>query len=146
MLNNFSVQFEKTDNFETDYLKILYYDLSKDYIGDYIYSHTMTIKEIAYSLNLSPASLIQHFKNATGMTPKEYQNLLKINQSKEDLLLKNVSEVAYDLGFESISYFIKLFKHHLGITPKQYTMLHKKRADSHSVKMHQALVNPSKIS
>ncbi len=296
MLNNFSVQFEKTDNFETDYLKILYYDLSKDYIGDYksyqytrvctiadgtkhvkindgseftyrknefiilppnstvhmnikdptiaivyeisdrliedtigklqnhfdtpvpmdalhidklkynpefrtqlsrintlfmgadpnkgflvdlyaqelvysllkdykfpkkkkknrepvaytihyfkehIYSQTMTIKEIAYTLKLSPGSLIQHFKNATGMTPKEYQNLLKINQSKEDLLMKNVSEVAYDLGFESISYFIKLFKHHFGVTPKQYTMLHKKRADSHSVKMHQSLINPS---
>lgn len=110
------------------------------YFKEHIYSQTTTIKEIAYSLNLSPSNLIQLFKNATGMTPKEYQNHLKLNQSKEDLLVKNVSEVAYDLGFESISYFIKLFKAHNGVTPKQYTLLHRKRADEQSSKIHQALI------
>ncbi len=85
----------------------------------------MTVNEIAYSLNMSPSNLIPLFKRATGMTPKAYHNLLKINKAKELLLHKNVSEVSYDLGFESISYFIKLFKSHFGLTPKQYTMKYK---------------------
>jgi len=85
----------------------------------------MTVNEIAYALNMSPSNLIPLFKRATGMTPKAYHNLLKINKAKELLLHKNVSEVSYDLGFESISYFIKLFKSHFGLTPKQYTLKYK---------------------
>lgn len=86
----------------------------------------LTVNEIAYALNMSPSNLIPLFKRATGMTPKAYHNLLKLNKAKELLVNKNVSEVSYDLGFESISYFIKLFKSQFGLTPKQYAMLHKK--------------------
>lgn len=82
----------------------------------------LTVKEIAFSLNMSPSNLILIFRRATGMTPKAYHNRLKLNKAKELLLHKNVSEVCYDLGFESLSYFIKLFKSHFGITPKQYSM------------------------
>ncbi|MCF8018915.1 MAG: AraC family transcriptional regulator [Vallitaleaceae bacterium] len=94
-------------------------------LKDHLSGSDMTVNEIAYELNMSPSNLIPLFKKATGLTPKAYHNLLKINKAKELLLHKNVSEVSYDLGFESISYFIKLFKHHLGLTPKQYTMKYK---------------------
>ncbi len=82
----------------------------------------LTVKEIAYALNMSPSNLVLLFRRATGMTPKAYHNRLKLNKAKELLKHKNVSEVCYDLGFESISYFIKLFKGHFGITPKQYSL------------------------
>ncbi len=82
----------------------------------------LTVKEIAFTLNMSPSNLVLLFRRATGMTPKAYHNQLKLNKAKELLKHKNVSEVCYDLGFESISYFIKLFKTHFGITPKQYSL------------------------
>jgi AraC-like DNA-binding protein len=55
-----------------------------------------------------------------GITPKEYITNQKLAQAKEMLKNQNVTEVAYDLGYENISHFIALFKAKYGITPKQY--------------------------
>lgn len=82
----------------------------------------VTINEIAAQLNMSASNLISLFKKKTSMTPKEYQNLLKLKKSKAALKHKNVTEVCYDLGFENVSYFIKLFKKYYGETPKQFSM------------------------
>ena len=84
--------------------------------------HNITISEIADHLNMSPSNLIACFKRRTNMTPKEYQNQLKLRISKEALKYKNVTEVCYDLGFENVSYFIKLFKNYYGETPKQFAL------------------------
>lgn len=92
-----------------------------NFLKENIYQ-TITINEIAAHLNMSTSNLISCFKKKTNMTPKEYQNILKIKTSKEDLRYKNVSEVCYDLGFENVSYFIKLFKNYYGETPKQYAL------------------------
>lgn len=81
-----------------------------------------TVNEIAYHLNMSPSNLIGLFKKKTGLTPKEYQKQLKLNQALNALKHKSVSEVCYDLGFENISYFIKIFRETYGITPKQYVL------------------------
>lgn len=79
------------------------------------------IKEIAADLNMSPSNLTLSFKKRVNMTPKEYQNLLKLKVSKEQLRYKNVTEVSYELGFDNISYFIKLFKNYFGETPKRFS-------------------------
>jgi AraC family transcriptional activator of pobA len=44
---------------------------------------------------------------------KEAKNLLLSSEN-------NVAEIAYDLGFESPSYFTRLFKKAVGMTPIQY--------------------------
>lgn len=81
-----------------------------------------TVMEIAHHLNMSPSNLITLFKKKTGMTPKEYQKQVKLTQALQALKHKSVSEVCYDLGFESTSYFIKLFREAYGITPKQFML------------------------
>lgn len=108
-----------TPNIKNKYFDPVDYTIC--FLKENIY-HTITINEIAAGLNMSASNLINNFKKKTGMTPKEYQNLLKIKASKEDLRFKNVTEVCYDLGFENVSYFIKLFKSYYGETPKQYAM------------------------
>lgn len=95
---------------------------TKQYLKSHIYDKSDTIGEIAYRLNMSPSNLITHFKRATQQTPKAYHNQLKLLQAAEDLKNNSVSEVCYNLGFESVSYFIKLFKEYYGITPKQYVL------------------------
>jgi AraC-like DNA-binding protein len=85
-------------------------------------SNNITISEIAYSLNMSPANFSSKFKKITGLSPSEYLTNLKLMDSKRRLKAKNVTEVAYDLGYENISHFIKLFKQKFGITPKQYML------------------------
>ena len=96
------------------------YTISK--IMDNLYNSHFTIKEVAAELNISPSALINSFKKNTGYTPKEYQNLVKLKASVHKLKEKSVTDVCYDLGFENISYFIKIFKSYYGETPKQYIL------------------------
>lgn len=84
-----------------------------------------TVKKIASELKMSPSNLILIFRKATGVTPKHYHNMLKLNRSKELLRQNNVSEVCYALGFVSNSHFIQMFKKQFGITPKQYSLMQK---------------------
>lgn len=80
----------------------------------------ISISQLAYYLNMSEANFSNSFKKVIGVTPKEYITSLKMHKAKEMLKNQNVTEVAYDLGYDNISHFIALFKTKYGITPKQY--------------------------
>lgn len=80
----------------------------------------LSIKRLATDLNMSEASFCQYFKKITGIAPKEYLTNLKLSKAKDLLKHTNVTEVAFDLGYENISHFIALFKSKYSITPKQF--------------------------
>ena len=80
----------------------------------------ISLSRLACDLNMSETNFCNTFKKIMGITPKEYITNLKLPQAKEMLKKQNVTEVAYDLGYENISHFIALFKNRYGITPKQY--------------------------
>ena len=55
------------------------------------------------------------------MTFTDFVNLYRINLAKTFLLQnKTVSEACYAVGFESLSYFNKLFKKTTGINPADF--------------------------
>lgn len=85
-------------------------------------SKGITISEIAYSLNMSPANFSAKFKKVMGVSPNEYLKNIKLLEAKKRLKKKSVTEVAYDLGYENISHFIGLFKERFGMTPKKYML------------------------
>ncbi|MDD4798228.1 MAG: helix-turn-helix domain-containing protein [Clostridia bacterium] len=84
------------------------------------YMNPITIGEIAYQLNMSEANFSQYFKKVTGITPKAYLTNIKLEKARQMIVSKNVTEVAYDLGYENVSHFIGLFRDKYGLTPKQY--------------------------
>ncbi|HEX2945478.1 MAG TPA: AraC family transcriptional regulator [Clostridia bacterium] len=84
------------------------------------YMQPISIKQISSDLNMSEANFCQCFKRISGITPKDYLTNLKLAKAKDMLRYSNVTEVAFDLGYENISHFIALFKAKYGITPKQY--------------------------
>lgn len=84
--------------------------------------NNITVSEIAYDLNMSLPSFSSKFKKIMGMTPNAYLTNLKLNEAARLLKFSSVTEVAYDLGYENISHFIKLFKKKFGLTPKQYSL------------------------
>ncbi|EOU1703969.1 helix-turn-helix transcriptional regulator [Clostridium perfringens] len=94
--------------------KALVLELNEDLIN--------TVSEIAYDLNMSLPSFSSKFKKIMGMTPNDYLTNLKLNEAVRLLKFSSVTEVAYDLGYENISHFIKLFKKKFGLTPKQYSL------------------------
>jgi AraC-like DNA-binding protein len=81
------------------------------------------INQLSHDLNMSEANFCQYFKRITNMTPNEYLTNVKLEKAKCMLMRASVTEVAYGLGYENISYFISLFKKRYGITPKQYQKL-----------------------
>ena len=62
------------------------------------------------------------FKELVGKTPIDYLNFYRIERACEMLISgeKNITETAFECGFNDISYFIKTFKKYKGIPPKQY--------------------------
>lgn len=82
----------------------------------------LTINELASKLHMSSSNLAYLFRKELNISPKQYQNILRLKKSKKLLYEYNVTEVAILLGFDNISYFIRLFKSYYGITPKQYLL------------------------
>ncbi|QIB27366.1 helix-turn-helix transcriptional regulator [Caloranaerobacter azorensis] len=84
------------------------------------YNQPINIKNIAWNLNMSESNFSLYFKKIMGISPKDYLKNIRLSKAKELLKEHNVTEVAYSVGYENISHFIKLFKNKYGITPKQY--------------------------
>jgi len=80
------------------------------------------VENILKRLPVSYSKLRKDFKNITGMSPNQYQLNLRLDKAKE--LLANtslsISEIAYQTGFESVSYLSKIFKVKVGTSPKTY--------------------------
>lgn len=85
----------------------------------------ISISQLAYDLNMSEANFSNSFKKVTGISPRIYITDLKLTRAKEMLKNQTVSEVASNLGYDDLSYFIVLFKGKYGITPKQYQLIGK---------------------
>ncbi len=80
-----------------------------------------SIADLAGNVGVSASKLKQLFPEVCGMTPYDY--LRKIRMEKAMLLLRggemNVTEAAYEVGYESISHFSKVFCKYHGIKPSQ---------------------------
>jgi AraC family transcriptional regulator, exoenzyme S synthesis regulatory protein ExsA len=79
-----------------------------------------TLAQYSKLCGLSLSSFKREFTKHYHASPKEWINNERLNRAH--LMLqntsKNVSEVAFECGFESASYFIKLYKSKYGVTPK----------------------------
>lgn len=84
------------------------------------YHEPISIKDMACNLNMSQSNFSVYFKNISGVSPNEYLKNIRLTKAKEMLIEQNVTEVAYNLGYQNISHFIRLFKSKYGVTPKQY--------------------------
>ncbi|KAA9035951.1 helix-turn-helix transcriptional regulator [Ginsengibacter hankyongi] len=85
------------------------------------YNETPDVNKVAESVHLSTPAFCRYFKKQTKMTFTEFVNQYKITQAKTLLLQdKNISEVCYEVGFESLSYFNKLFKKLNGENPSVF--------------------------
>ena len=93
-------------------------------VYQYIHTHyneTPDVNTVAASVHLSTAAFCRYFKKQTKMTFTDFVNQYRITQSKTLLLQdKSVSEACYEVGFESLSYFNKLFKKITGENPSVF--------------------------
>lgn len=79
---------------------------------DLLHKGLPTVSDIAQSLNISPKYLSSLLKALTGQNTQQHIHGKLIEKAKEKLSTTNqtVSEIAYQLGFEHLQSFSKLFK------------------------------------
>ena len=95
---------------------------------DQRYSDQLDLSNISDEAYFSKFHFIRLFKKAYGKTPHQYLTHVRIEKAK--LLLqvqKPVSDVCFEIGFNSISSFTGLFKRITGKTPSDYSLEQKKR-------------------
>ncbi len=78
-----------------------------------------SVQYMAEQLDISAGYLTDVLKQESGKTALEHIHIYLISEAKNRLKSedKTVSEIAYALGFDNLSYFSRLFKKEVGITP-----------------------------
>lgn len=75
------------------------------------YQRKIEISEVASLSNLTNEAFCRYFKKMTKLTFTEFVNHYRIDTAKKLLMLDiNISETCYECGFESLSYFNRVFK------------------------------------
>lgn len=84
-------------------------------------THT-DLEALAKELGVSYSRFRFAFKKQTGFSPREFENMFKLNRAR-DLMLredKSVTETADSLGYSSVYYFSRAFKKQFGESPQQW--------------------------
>ncbi|MCM3189444.1 AraC family transcriptional regulator [Bacillus subtilis] len=86
------------------------------------FSEQISLRDLAYYVNLTPFHFSRVFKKYTGYSPYEYIINFRVNHAKKLLLNTNLSikEISSVSGFNSDTHFSTTFKKHTNITPKQF--------------------------
>jgi transcriptional regulator GlxA family with amidase domain len=101
----------------------------------YLESHLdarINMDELAGSLAVSRRNFDRRFIKATGNTPVEYQQRVKVEMAKKALETgrKTVNEVMYDTGYTDVKAFRDLFRRITGLSPQEYRNKYNKNAVS----------------
>ena len=82
----------------------------------------LTIDAIAAQLHVGRTICYRKIRGITGYTPSDYLRVLRMKKAAELLKegTKNISEIAYAVGYDNPNYFSKRFKEHFGVPPSQY--------------------------
>jgi AraC-like DNA-binding protein/uncharacterized RmlC-like cupin family protein len=83
---------------------------------------SLTLSELAASVNLSNSHYSAIFRKKTGFAPIEYFNHLKIQKACQYLQFTRlrIREIAFKIGIEDPFYFSRLFTKTMGYGPKEY--------------------------
>ncbi len=86
------------------------------------YPENLTIQLLAERMNVSPGHFCRLFKQYTMKTPIQYINYYRLSKAMELLQTtdRKILDIALDTGFNSMSYFINVFRENMGCTPSEY--------------------------
>lgn len=80
-----------------------------------------TVEELAAQQNMSVSLFHQKFKSAVGMGPLQCQKRLRLTEARRLMLdeSKNVTEASAEVGYESLSQFIRDYRKMFGAAPRE---------------------------
>jgi AraC-like DNA-binding protein len=94
---------------------------AKQYILENL-DEPLKLDEVAGQVRVSPFYFCKLFKSTTGMTFTEFVNRQRIERAKRRLLdpAERITEIAYDIGYQSLSQFNRSFLRIVGESPTQF--------------------------
>ena len=92
------------------------------YIERNISEQNITIAMVGNSVHMSHSTLYRKIKALTGLSGNEFIRKIRLRHSLHLMMHehRNVSEAAYESGFNNIPYFRNCFKEEYGMTPTEY--------------------------
>ncbi|MCD6048845.1 MAG: transcriptional regulator, AraC family [Verrucomicrobia bacterium] len=94
---------------------------AKQFILDQI-AEDLSLAQVAAAVHTSVFYFCKQFHRYTGTTFTEFVSRTRVEKAKGLLLNPNlrVSEIAYEVGFQSLTHFNRVFKHVVGESPSDY--------------------------
>ena len=85
------------------------------------YARAFTIEEVASLSGMSASSLHQHFREATAMSPLQYQKQLRLQEARRLILTRSLdaATAGHSVGYESPSQFSREYKRLFGAPPQR---------------------------
>jgi DNA-binding response OmpR family regulator len=82
----------------------------------------LSVEELSRQLGMSRVHLYKRMRQITGKTPIEFIRVLRLKRAAQLLRESqlNVSEIAYQVGFNNPKYFANYFKQEFGVLPSVY--------------------------
>jgi len=84
------------------------------------------VVEFGQEMAMSRQQMHRKFRALVNQSATEFIRTIRLKKAAELLTQKSgtVSEIAYDVGFNTLSYFTKSFQQHFGVTPSEYAEKH----------------------
>jgi len=94
---------------------------AKQFILDHI-TEDLSLSQVAAAVHTSVFYFCKQFSKLTGTTFTEYVSRMRVEKAKNLLLNPNlrISEIAYEVGFQSLTHFNRVFKNIVGQSPTEY--------------------------
>lgn len=112
----------KTEPEKEPTLEDLFIEKAQKVINNYLGESTFDVEIFANEMNLSPVQLRRKLKAITNQSSVEYVRNYRLDKASDMLKKggKTVSEIAYNVGFESVPYFSKMFQERFGKTATEW--------------------------
>lgn len=92
-------------------------------VEEQMHDSNFNIDKLATEVSMSRSTLYREIKKATGFSAAAFVKEIRLQKAKQKLengLAKNISELSYEIGFSTPSYFSKMYKNRFGKTPSEY--------------------------
>ncbi|MFA5527460.1 MAG: Ada metal-binding domain-containing protein [Peptostreptococcales bacterium] len=110
----------RSDLFDYQPMKDMAKEVKK--VIDDMFRERKELDDKLHKIGLSPRRMVDIFKEQYGVTPVQYIHKIRLEESKRLLSVTNyeIVDIAYTVGFGSLSTFYRFFKKQVGKSPSVY--------------------------
>ena len=91
-------------------------------VENFISNSSFGVEPFAKEMGVSHTQLYRKIHAITGFNPNEFIRHMRLLRAADLMRQRagNVAEITYQVGFNNLSYFSKVFKEKFGITPIEF--------------------------